>query len=330
MALAPFASATGTIYGLALTQNGPGRMSLSRIDTTTGNVTIFPTKFSQEDGMGDLNAADESAGIYYYLGDTPAGTTLVGIDMKTGTQACSGTIPLIEHGFVGLAQSLDYDSKNKNLVLTGLAGNGELHGVLRTKGCENGKVAPTVHVGTFGDAQFLPMLHAATLDSEGQRLYVEVATSKTSVAIGVVNLNAQAGSKDFFTIVANEDTSHSLTGMQWDSKKNNLVGVVGVQPAGLSVRTLTVDYSTGNATWTTKTLPPQDYERLYGNEGDVSALDTEGRYLYVLAGKNENGRLSPMHLVQIDLKTDAVTSAPLVTGLPLGADTLFDMLFVSK
>lgn len=328
VALAHSCSASGALYGMSLVGNQPAVVSLSKMDYTTGNVTVFPTKFSQLDGMSDLNAADENVGIYYYLGDTSAGTTLVGIDMKSGEQACSGPIPLRELGYVGVAQSLNYDLKNKHLVLTGLLDNKQnaSHGVLRTKGCDRGGVATVVHIGTFGDANFVPMLHSSALDSQGQRLYVEVAVSKTSSAIGVINLNANPASKDFFTVIDEDSSQHSFVGMQWDRTEGNLVGVVG-SSAGLFLRTLKFDQ--GKATWNTRAIPPQEYIWLYGNAGDVSALDTAGRFLYVLAGKVPSGGGDPpMHLVQINLKTGSVSNTPPVSGLPFGTNSLLEMLFV--
>ena len=41
-------------------------------------------------------------------GDTSDGTTLVGLNLETGTEMCRGAIPVREMGFVGFAQSLDF------------------------------------------------------------------------------------------------------------------------------------------------------------------------------------------------------------------------------
>merc|ERR1711871_1917429 len=98
--------------------------------------------------------------------------------------------------------------------------------------------------------------------------YVEVALSKTSSAIGVVDLNANPRSKEFFSVV-DEDSLQHLVGMQWDRTEGNLVGVVG-SSAGLFLRTLQFDQ--GKAIWKTKAIPPQEYIWLYGNLGDVSTL----------------------------------------------------------
>ena len=43
-------------------------------------------------------------------GDTSDGTTLVGLNLETGTEMCRGAIPVREMGFVGFAQSLDFVS----------------------------------------------------------------------------------------------------------------------------------------------------------------------------------------------------------------------------
>ena len=89
--------------------------------------------------MGDLTTIDSEKRIFYYLGDTSSGTTLLGLNMKDGSVACQGVVPLREIGYVGIAQSIDYDMENDNLVISGLAeGNTTGHSVLRTSGCVEG------------------------------------------------------------------------------------------------------------------------------------------------------------------------------------------------
>ena len=44
----------------------------------------------------DLCAVDRDRGVYYYLGDTPDGTTLVGIDTATGAELCSRAVPQLK------------------------------------------------------------------------------------------------------------------------------------------------------------------------------------------------------------------------------------------
>ena len=52
---------------------------------------------------GDLCAVDRNNGVYYYLGDTASGTTLVGVDTATGAKLCSQPVPALkELGFVGI------------------------------------------------------------------------------------------------------------------------------------------------------------------------------------------------------------------------------------
>lgn len=42
------------------------------------------------------------------------------------------------------------------------------------------------------------------------------------------------------------------------------------------------------------------------------------------------GKLTPMHLVAVDLVAEMVVAAPLITGLPLGIDTIEEMSFVTE
>ena len=55
---------------------------------------------------GDLRAVDTKRGVFYFLGDTHAGTTLVGQALADGALVCAGAVPLKEVGFVGMGQSM--------------------------------------------------------------------------------------------------------------------------------------------------------------------------------------------------------------------------------
>ena len=63
----------------------------------------------QLSGTGDLCAVDAARSVYYYLGDTSEGTTLVGLNLKDGSLACTSLVAVREIGFVGIGQSLNYD-----------------------------------------------------------------------------------------------------------------------------------------------------------------------------------------------------------------------------
>ena len=49
---------------------------------------------------------DTKRGVFYFLGDTHAGTTLVGQALADGALVCAGAVPLKEVGFVGMGQSM--------------------------------------------------------------------------------------------------------------------------------------------------------------------------------------------------------------------------------
>ena len=51
----------------------------------------------------------------------------------------------------------------------------------------------------------------------------------------------------------------------------------------------------------------------------------------MLAGKRPSraGEFTPMHLVGVDVDAGKVAAAPLIAGLPLGADSLFEMNMVN-
>ena len=61
----------------------------------------FPILFLHQQATGDLGTIDSKRGIFYYLGDSSLGTTLVGLSLKDGSMACSTAIPFREIGFVG-------------------------------------------------------------------------------------------------------------------------------------------------------------------------------------------------------------------------------------
>ena len=297
------------------------------------HIYIYIYTYIVLDGMGDLTTIDSEKRIFYYLGDTSSGTTLLGLNMKDGSVACQGVVPLREIGYVGIAQSIDYDMENDNLVISGLAeGNTTGHSVLRTSGCVEGStnIGKLEHVGIFGDGTFAPMLHASAIDSKQQRLFVTLAITKEQDAVGVIDLN---GKQPMFTIPA-DSFQHTLLGMQYDTKTESIVGVLPINeaPGGIALQSLKLDGTT--PTWKSMTLPTQDYDWLYGNSGTVSALNIEDGQLYVLAGKHPQQpskgppKMPEMHLVCIDLLKEKVVETPLVSGLPFGVDSLLEMNYV--
>ena len=91
------AAVRAKLYGLSLVHNSPAQSKLVRIDSTEGNVTELGAALGPEHGAmsatSDLRAVDSKRGVYYFLGDTHAGTTLVGLKLRDGAQVCAGTVP---------------------------------------------------------------------------------------------------------------------------------------------------------------------------------------------------------------------------------------------
>ena len=74
-----------------MVHNGPVQDKLVRISSVTGNMTYLGAPLGPDNGAmtgsDDLRAVDEKRGIYYYLGDTGMGATLVGLSIANGTEA---------------------------------------------------------------------------------------------------------------------------------------------------------------------------------------------------------------------------------------------------
>ena len=69
---------------------------------SAGNVTQVGPALNPMDGTGDLGTIDSTRGVFFYLGDTSGGATLVGLSMQDGTISCSVHVPLREISFVGI------------------------------------------------------------------------------------------------------------------------------------------------------------------------------------------------------------------------------------
>jgi hypothetical protein len=78
-------------FGLALVANGPAKAGLITVDTVTGNTTVVGPPHSELAGTGDLGTVDTKHNLYYYLGDTYQGATVVGLNLADGTKACSAS-----------------------------------------------------------------------------------------------------------------------------------------------------------------------------------------------------------------------------------------------
>ena len=104
--------------------------------------------------MSDLRVV--ANGFMFYLGDTPGGATLVGLNATTGAKVCAAAVELKEVQLVGLGQSLDYDSSTDTLLLSGVSRNGTGHTIYR---------APADRCGRFqyaGTCGVHPLTHPST------------------------------------------------------------------------------------------------------------------------------------------------------------------------
>ena len=247
------------LFGLELLENSPAHSGLVGVDERTGNVTKIGEPLQAGCAAGDLRAIDKKRQIYYFLGDTSSGTTLVAVNLTNGAQVCSKSVTqLKEVGMVGFGQSLDYDYINEELVLTGLSSKNLTAGhlILRMgtalNACDEFK-----QVGFFSDGDYLPMLHSSSLDIEGQRLFVLLAPAKNEVAIGVIDLKKGVMTKN---VVEGQDPD-DFVGIQWNPKTKSLVGIMPDQKGGLQVRSL--DPLTGK--WMIKAVEQGTVDKPFGS-----------------------------------------------------------------
>ena len=308
------AKGKGTIFALELVTNGPTSTSLATIEIETGNVTFVNAStppITEAAATGDLSAVDDKRGLFYFLGDTSSGATLVALNLSTGAKVCSNVISdIAEIQFVGLGQSLDFDTANDGLVLSGVSTTDPTkHVVYRTKSLPELASATCdiefESLGTFGLASYIPMLHASSFDAAGQRLFVQLASNNgQDYAVGIIALdegNATISSVDV-------ETDSMFYGMHWDPKTATLLGVV---PVGTALGLLQLDPE--EAEWSTNILQsaPKDWTTLYGNEGDMSTFDPSGRKLYFMAGNLDDGTTQ---LAEVDVDIFNVTAVPEITG----------------
>jgi len=230
------AAAKSGLYGLTLVHNSPVKEGFFSMDLTSGNLTLIGDSITQEAATGDLRAIDKKRSIYYFLGDTHAGATLVGIDMSSGSVACSSTVPLQEIGFVGIGQTLEMDHKRDRLVLAGMITNssgGHAHQILtaslaggiaaRGPGPAPAACASFTKAGTFGIAADVPMLHSSAYAEETQTLFVTVSPNKTAFALAVIDL----GSKTLTSVdLEGSPAVDELNGMSWDPDSARVIGLM--------------------------------------------------------------------------------------------------------
>ncbi len=314
--------ATPPLYGLALVANGPAKVALARINATTGNATVIGPAHGELFGMGDLVAT--AHGALFYLGDTGSGATLVALNLTTGSELCSAHVDVAEIQFVGIGQSLDHDPTTDSLILSGLTTNQNgSHAVYRAPdiGC-----GPFEHIGNFGYGDYAPMLHASALDAHGQRLFVTLAPSDASSAIGVIDL-AAGGAMTIVDEAATPDLHDTLLCMHYDAHTGRLVGVLAAQ--SLELHQLDPATQTWEAARALGHVPAR-WNALGGNAATVSALDVAARTLHLLAGASDpfTGALA-LDLGAVDVDTAQVTAHPPLApvGMPGCATCLLAMSF---
>ena len=296
------------LFGLSLVKNPPTRAALNTVSAATGNVTVFPGKPAEVlFGTSDLVAAVPNYGLFYFLGDSSYGATLVALNLTTGAEVGHQPVQLAEVGYVGVGQTLEYDPLNDRLLLSGIdATNRSQHVVFATPAdC----CAPFEKVGTYGAAGYLPMLHASTLaidDAGNERLFVSVMQEKGVAALGIVDLT---GASEMVVVTeGTPDPDDVLIGLHWDAKAKKLIGIVAADALELH----SLDPATQK--WDTpKPLAgvPSTWNAIGGNSAEVSAFSPSSRSLYFLAGTSDGptGNLQ-LDVARVDVDTAAVAAHP--------------------
>ena len=370
------------LVALSMVQNSPVGYKLTSVNETTGELSFLGGDAQQTHmelaGTGDLCAIDEALGVWYYLGDTSAGTTLVGLSTIDGSEVCSSTVAsLREIGIVGAGQSLDFDpsdGSDGSLILSGVSkANGTQHSVLRLKltdGARRTMAARTKSGGdtrredeaasaecgaaafeavtSFGDAAYLPFIHASALDVAGQRLFVtlqqgddEVATNVLAVGVVDVSDGSGPGGRAPYYSIAMDNSGGStqiLFGIDFDAAQQRLVGVVtNAQNDGVNLRSLVVGSAAQSkasqqqrgedpaaaVTWSDQPIAdvPREWRYLSGNWGTVSSLDESGRRLYFEAGCCYSNKGTFLGVVDVD--TAELQASPRFKGdMPLSSTGL--------
>ena len=320
-AASPLLDASPSFYGLTLVTNGPATFGLVQLDGATGAGKVVGPAHKELFGCSDLVAV--AHGVLFYLGDTHDGATLVGLNVTDGTEVCSKPVGhgLEEVGFVGMGQSLDFDPTTDTLVLSGLVNRtsaaGPSHAVFAAPatGC-----GPFVAGVTFGDSDFLPSLHSSSLDAEGQRLFVLLATAKSAPpAIGIVDLSGKA---PMVVVAEGPAPADTLVSMHWDAKTKSLVGITA-SANGLSLHSLQPAAGKWNAPVKISGVPAS-WNGLYGNAATVSTFDAAGRSVYFIAGvqDEQSGDIVSEFLAAVDVDDGTLQAHPKLAPVGLGGSGL--------
>ena len=320
-AASPLLDASPSFYGLTLVTNGPATFGLVQLDGATGAGKVVGPAHKELFGCSDLVAV--AHGVLFYLGDTHDGATLVGLNVTDGTEVCSKPVGhgLEEVGFVGMGQSLDFDPTTDTLVLSGLVNGtttGPSHAVFTSPAAGCGPFKAGV---TYGDSAFLPMLHSSSLDAEGQRLFVLLATAKQApTAVGIVDLSGKA---PMAVVAEGPAPADTLVGMHWDAKTKSLVGITADAANGLSLHSL---QPANSGTWNAPvkiTGVPANWNALYGNGATVSTFDAARRSVHFIAGvQNGDGDIVSEFLAAVDVDSGALKAQPKLAPVGLGGSGL--------
>jgi len=311
------------LWGLGMVHNSPEMPALVRIDSATGGASLAGPGLSPLAATGDLAAVDSKRGVLWYLGDTSAGTTLAAVSLVNGSLVCQRPVPVREIGFVGFGQSLNFLASSDELVMSGITTNSSTnvsaHAVFRAPAdpalC--GSAAPFARVGAFlGDADYVPMLHASALDTASSRLFLGLATSSSSFAVGVVDL--KTGQLDR---VDAEDAAdgQQLVGIKYDPTSETLVGLA----SGADYATLfLVQLAPMTGKWLVRQVPTA-FPVVMGNAGSVSAFDAATGTLWAMLAANTSS--DELRLAAVDVATATITSSPVLQ--PVGLGLLFNLVF---
>lgn len=153
------------------------------------------------------------------------------------------------------------------------------------------------------------MLHASACDPSSQRLFLGLATSSSSFAVGIVDLRAGT-----LLRVDAEDASagHQLVGMKFDASSGTLVGLASsADYSSLYLVQLTPE--TGQ--WRVRTVDTP-YPVVLGNEGSVSAFDAATGTLFALLAANTS--TAEVRLASIDTASGTLKAAPILQQVGLG------------
>ena len=164
------------------------------------------------------------------------------------------------------------------------------------------------------------MLHASSFDAANQRLFVTLALTASTSAIGVIDLAATGGPS--MRVVAEgstPDLHDTLVSLHWDRESSKLLGIV-LMGADLQLHALDPAAEAWDAEKELQAVPSY-WNTVGGNEATVSAFSPETRTLYLMAGQqNGGGPGTPMQmeLAAINVDDAAVVAHPALApaGMP--------------